>query len=242
MALEAPIVVTAGDPAGIGPEVASALASSAFAADVVVVGDRSLLSDELDVIHTPFPSPVAAGRPDPANARTLLDGLEMAVRGCLEAAEIPHDVFAELQANPVGADVDRGVATFRRGEHDGVVAVGGGSALDVGKLIAFMAGQTRPVWDFEDVGDNWTRADADTIAPVVAIPTTAGTGSEVGRAGVVVRGGRRPGTKMVRKEAGEEPADAQRGEAERRPEPERERSASATARQDVPSASYRTSM
>jgi alcohol dehydrogenase len=74
---------------------------------------------------------------------------------------------------------------FRDGGHDGVIAFGGGSGLDLGKLIAFMAGQTRPVWDFEDIGDWWTRADAAAIAPIVAVPTTAGTGSEVGRAGVI---------------------------------------------------------
>ena len=74
---------------------------------------------------------------------------------------------------------------FRSGAHDGVIGFGGGSGLDLGKLGAFMAGQTRPVWDFEDIGDAWTRANADAIAPVIAIPTTAGTGSEVGRAGVL---------------------------------------------------------
>jgi alcohol dehydrogenase len=85
----------------------------------------------------------------------------------------------------VEANLSAGVAAFRAGDHDGVVAFGGGSGLDLGKLVAFMAGQTRPVWDFEDIGDWWTRADADAIAPVVAVPTTAGTGSEAGRAGVV---------------------------------------------------------
>src|SRR5690606_7714373 len=74
---------------------------------------------------------------------------------------------------------------FRQGDHDGVVAIGGGSALDLGKAIAFMSGQTRPVWDFEDVGDWWTRARVEGIAPIVAIPTTSGTGSEVGRAAVI---------------------------------------------------------
>jgi alcohol dehydrogenase class IV len=77
------------------------------------------------------------------------------------------------------------VTALRSGGHDGVIAFGGGSALDVGKVIAFMAGQTRPMWDFEDVGDWWTRADPRGIAPIVAVPTTAGTGSEVGRAGVI---------------------------------------------------------
>lgn len=94
-------------------------------------------------------------------------------------------VFSEVRPNPVESNIADGVAAFRTGGHDGVVAFGGGSALDCGKLIAFMAGQTRPVWDFEDVGDHWTRADAQAIAPVVAVPTTAGTGSEVGRAAVV---------------------------------------------------------
>ncbi len=81
--------------------------------------------------------------------------------------------------------MEAGVKAYRDGGHDGVVAFGGGSGLDLGKTIAFMAGQTRPVWDFEDIGDWWTRADASKIAPIVAVPTTAGTGSEVGRASVI---------------------------------------------------------
>jgi alcohol dehydrogenase len=85
----------------------------------------------------------------------------------------------------VESNLAAGIAAFRHGRHDGVVAFGGGSALDAGKLIAFASGQTRPIWDFEDVGDNWRRADATRIAPVIAVPTTAGTGSEVGRAGVL---------------------------------------------------------
>ncbi len=94
-------------------------------------------------------------------------------------------VFSAIRSNPVGRNIEMGVEVFRSGDHDGVIAVGGGSALDCGKLIAFQAGQTRPMWDFEDVGDNWSLADAQAIAPVIAVPTTAGTGSEVGRAGVV---------------------------------------------------------
>jgi len=105
--------------------------------------------------------------------------------GLLEAAGVPVGVFSDVKPNPVEANIVAGVAAFRSGAHDGVVAFGGGSALDAGKLIAFAAGQTRPIWDFEDVGDQWRRADAARIAPVVAIPTTAGTGSEVGRAAVV---------------------------------------------------------
>ncbi len=105
----------------------------------------------------------------------------------LAKAGLAYAVYAEVQGNPVGKNVDDGTALYRRGGHDGVIAVGGGSGLDVGKAIAFMSGQTRPLWDFEDVGDWWTRADPDGIAPVIAVPTTAGTGSEVGRAAVVVK-------------------------------------------------------
>ncbi|HEX8239402.1 MAG TPA: iron-containing alcohol dehydrogenase [Allosphingosinicella sp.] len=95
-------------------------------------------------------------------------------------------LFCAIHANPVGADVDAGLAAWREGGHDGVIAFGGGSALDVGKVIAFMSGQARPLWDFEDKADWWSRADPAGIAPVVAVPTTAGTGSEVGRAGVIL--------------------------------------------------------
>jgi alcohol dehydrogenase class IV len=95
-------------------------------------------------------------------------------------------LFARVRGNPVAANIEAGLAAYRAERHDGVIALGGGSALDAGKVIAFMSGQTRPLWDFEDVGDWWTRADPRGMAPVVAVPTTAGTGSEVGRAGVVV--------------------------------------------------------
>jgi alcohol dehydrogenase class IV len=94
-------------------------------------------------------------------------------------------LFSGVRPNPIDANVTAGVTVFDAGGHDGVVALGGGSALDTGKVIAFMAGQTRPLWDFEDIGDWWKRADAEAIRPIVAIPTTAGTGSEVGRAGVI---------------------------------------------------------
>lgn len=94
-------------------------------------------------------------------------------------------VFSDVKPNPVAKNVEDGLAMLRAGGHDGVVAVGGGSALDAGKVIAFMAKQTRPMWDFEDIGDWWTRANPEGIAPVVAVPTTAGTGSETGRAGVI---------------------------------------------------------
>jgi alcohol dehydrogenase class IV len=103
----------------------------------------------------------------------------------LETAGLPTKVFSAIQPNPVAKNIADGIAVLRAGHHDGVIAFGGGSALDAGKVIAFMAGQTRPMWDFEDVGDWWTRADPKGIFPIVAVPTTAGTGSEVGRAGVI---------------------------------------------------------
>ena len=105
----------------------------------------------------------------------------------LKQSRLPVAVFSDVQSNPVESSVEAGIAAFRTGNHDGVIAFGGGSGLDTGKVIAFMAGQTRPLWDFEDVGDWWTRADPDKIAPIVAVPTTAGTGSEVGRAGVITQ-------------------------------------------------------
>ncbi|RMD92173.1 MAG: iron-containing alcohol dehydrogenase [Alphaproteobacteria bacterium] len=103
----------------------------------------------------------------------------------MEAAGLGRAVFAEVDPNPTEKNLAAGITAFNEGGHDGVIAMGGGSGLDLGKAIAFMCRQTRPVWDFEDVGDWWTRADADAIAPNVAVPTTAGTGSEVGRASVI---------------------------------------------------------
>jgi alcohol dehydrogenase class IV len=115
-----------------------------------------------------------------ANAPITTAALRSLVDDGLGAA-----LFADAKPNPVEANLAEGLNVYRRGQHDGVVAFGGGSGLDMGKLIAFMSGQSRPVWDFEDVGDWWTRADPAGIAPVIAVPTTAGTGSEVGRAGVL---------------------------------------------------------
>ena len=103
----------------------------------------------------------------------------------LAAAGLAAALFCDIRPNPVAGNIAAGVDAFRAGGHDGVVAFGGGSALDAGKLVAFITAQTRPLWDFEDVGDWWTRANAHGIAPVIAVPTTAGTGSEVGRAAVV---------------------------------------------------------
>ncbi|TCS62292.1 alcohol dehydrogenase class IV [Primorskyibacter sedentarius] len=103
----------------------------------------------------------------------------------LDAAGLGRAVFSDVDPNPNEKNLDAGVQAYLAGGHDGVIAFGGGSGLDLGKMVAFMAGQARPVWDFEDIGDWWTRADADKIAPIIAVPTTAGTGSEVGRASVI---------------------------------------------------------
>ncbi|WP_024303492.1 iron-containing alcohol dehydrogenase [Pseudogulbenkiania sp. MAI-1] len=104
----------------------------------------------------------------------------------LQTAGLTASVFCDLRPNPVGRDVEAGVNAYQAGHHDGVIAVGGGSALDVGKAIALMVGQDRPLWDFEDVGDNWTRVNVAGVAPTIAVPTTAGTGSEVGRASLII--------------------------------------------------------
>ena len=95
-------------------------------------------------------------------------------------------VFSNVFGNPVGENVDEGVIEFKKMGCDGIIAFGGGSGLDVGKAIAFMSGQSRPIWDFEDIGDYWKRADETNIAPIIAIPTTAGTGSETGRASAII--------------------------------------------------------
>ncbi|PRY22530.1 4-hydroxybutyrate dehydrogenase/hypothetical protein [Aliiruegeria haliotis] len=103
----------------------------------------------------------------------------------LEAAGLGRAMFADVDPNPSDKNVEEGLKVYRAGGYDGVVAFGGGSGLDLAKTLAFMAGQTRPLWDFEDIGDWWTRADPAGIHPIVAVPTTAGTGSEVGRAGII---------------------------------------------------------
>ena len=118
-----------------------------------------------------------------------LAGLEITRRALTinREAGLPTGIFSAIQANPVGADVALGVSLYRAGDHDGVVAFGGGAALDVAKAVALMVGQDRPLWDFEDVGDWYTRVNVAGMAPVVAVPTTSGTGSEVGRASVIVK-------------------------------------------------------
>jgi alcohol dehydrogenase class IV len=103
----------------------------------------------------------------------------------LATAGLICGLFSAIKGNPTGENVDAGVSHYRSNGHDGVIAFGGGSALDAAKAVALMVGQDRPIWDFEDVGDNWTRVNVEGMAPVVAVPTTAGTGSEVGRASVI---------------------------------------------------------
>ena len=96
------------------------------------------------------------------------------------------NVYSNFSGNPIGENVDEGVKEFKKNNCDGIIAIGGGSALDVGKAIAFMSGQNRPIWDFEDVDDYWKRANEKKISPIIAIPTTAGTGSETGRASAII--------------------------------------------------------
>ncbi|MEM6887744.1 MAG: iron-containing alcohol dehydrogenase [Pseudomonadota bacterium] len=131
---------------------------------------------------------VAAGirRPLLVTDRSLAE-MEITQRalGILENEGMGRAMFARVDPNPSAGNLMDGLSLYREGAFDGVIAFGGGSALDLGKCIAFMAGQTRPVWDFEDIGDWWTRASPEGIHPIVAVPTTAGTGSEVGRAGVL---------------------------------------------------------
>lgn len=103
----------------------------------------------------------------------------------LKSSGFEGAVFSDVDPNPNELNLELGLNVFRNGNHDGVIAFGGGSGVDLGKMVAFMAGQKRPVWDFEDIGDWWTRADSDAISPIIAVPTTAGTGSEVGRASVI---------------------------------------------------------
>ncbi|MCW8444018.1 iron-containing alcohol dehydrogenase [Fluoribacter gormanii] len=115
---------------------------------------------------------------------TKLPVIESILTQCRDAG-LFISLFADVKANPSGAHVIAGVNAYQKGQHDGVIAFGGGSVIDAGKAIALMIGQDRPLWDFEDIGDNWQRVNAAGIAPVIAVPSTAGTGSEVGRASVI---------------------------------------------------------
>ncbi|MDX1609053.1 MAG: iron-containing alcohol dehydrogenase [Halofilum sp. (in: g-proteobacteria)] len=127
-----------------------------------------------------FTRPLVVTDPGVRDLPMIRDTLE-----ALQAAGIEAALFSDVRGNPTGANVEAGVGVFRAGGHDSVIAFGGGSALDAAKAVALMAGQERPLWDFEDIGDNWKRANVAAIVPCIAIPTTAGTGSEVGRASVI---------------------------------------------------------
>jgi len=125
-------------------------------------------------------NPLLVTDPGIAALPMVTEAVEFCKAGGLDCA-----VFSDIQANPVGENVDAGVDAYKVGNHDGVIAYGGGSALDVAKAVALMVGQDRPLWDFEDVDDWCTRVKEEGMAPVVAVPTTSGTGSEVGRASVI---------------------------------------------------------
>ena len=116
-----------------------------------------------------------------AKSKIILDAVSL-----LKKENIAVEVFSNVVGNPTGTNVVEGVEFFKKNKCNGVIAFGGGSGLDVGKAIAFMSGQTLSIWDFEDIGDNWSKANSDTISPIIAVPTTAGTGSETGRASVIL--------------------------------------------------------
>jgi len=116
-----------------------------------------------------------------SKTKIILDALQRLKDEGFEA-----NIYSNVVGNPTGRNVNEGVKEFLKNKNDGVIAFGGGSGLDVGKAIAFMSGQNLPIWEFEDVGDNWKKADNKKIAPIIAIPTTAGTGSETGRASVIL--------------------------------------------------------
>jgi len=119
---------------------------------------------------------------DPGLAELAM--VKSALASCLDNG-LACKLFSGIVTNPTAENVAKGVTVFKQGHHDGVIAFGGGSAIDAAKAVALMVGQDRPLWDFEDVGDNWTRVNTATMAPVIAVPTTAGTGAEVGRASVI---------------------------------------------------------
>ncbi|HEX3066616.1 MAG TPA: iron-containing alcohol dehydrogenase, partial [Dongiaceae bacterium] len=142
------------------------------------VGRISELSDACKQLG--FKKPLLVTDPGLAKLPMIQEAL-----ASLKAAGLQAGLFADIKGNPVSKNVEDGLKVFRDGGYDGIIAFGGGSALDAAKAIALMAGQKRPMWDFEDVGDNWTRVDPNGIVATIAVPTTSGTGSEVGRASVI---------------------------------------------------------
>ena len=119
------------------------------------------------------------------------------VKRILKNLNLTTEIYSNVKGNPTGTNVTEGVNFYKKKKCDGVIAFGGGSGLDVGKAIAFMSGQKLSIWEFEDVGENWKKANSDNIAPIIAVPTTAGTGSETGRASVILN--EKTGQKQIQK-------------------------------------------
>ncbi|MAQ27997.1 MAG: alcohol dehydrogenase [Pelagibacteraceae bacterium] len=145
------------------------------------IGENRIKDLNLACINLGIKKPLLVTDKGLAQTEIITDTLEK-----LKKENIPVEIFSDVVGNPSGKNVNLGVNFFRKNNCDGVIAFGGGSGLDVGKAVAFMAGQTRPIWDFEDIGDYWKRADEKNIAPIIAVPTTAGTGSETGRASAII--------------------------------------------------------
>ncbi len=140
------------------------------------IKDLALACKTVGIIKPLFVTDIGLSKSD-----IVLDALNN-----LKEKQFSIKVFSKITGNPTGTNVNEGVTFYKKNNCDGVIAFGGGSALDVGKAIAFMSGQNLPLWDFEDVGDNWTKANSEKISPIIAVPTTAGTGSETGRASVIL--------------------------------------------------------
>ena len=140
-----------------------------------VIGDLGDLCRELSLTH-----PLFVTDPGLSNLGMTKDAVQ-----CCRDANIQLDIFAAIKSNPTLNNIQHGAELFRQGRYDSVIAFGGGSALDAGKAIALLSGQKYPLWDFEDIDDNWKKADITSIPPIIAIPTTSGTGSEVGRVSVI---------------------------------------------------------
>ena len=146
----------------------------------IQVGEHRAKAIATECVRLGMSAPLFVTDPGLAALPMVDELLRLCRQGGLNVA-----LFSDIKSNPTGENVALGVQSFKQGRHDSVIAFGGGSALDAGKAIAFMSDQVQPLWAFEDIADNWTKADSDAIKPVIAIPTTAGTGSEVGRSSVI---------------------------------------------------------
>ncbi|HEX3769825.1 MAG TPA: iron-containing alcohol dehydrogenase [Polyangiaceae bacterium] len=119
-----------------------------------------------------------------ADAGVVKVGIAERVRGLLQEAGVATVVFDKVDPNPVEENIAAGVAAYRAHGAECVVSVGGGAPLDAGKLIALKVTHDRPLVDYDDAVDGGQFIGPN-VPPIVTIPTTAGTGSEVGRSGVV---------------------------------------------------------